>query len=71
MKESPEIIHVCTKGAVASDFDSGIIFGSPSPQNATGTIAYIRVDVARKAMEIGGCSGRLRRAFYGNTKGEG
>ena len=32
MKESPEIIHVCTKGAVASDFDSGIIFGSPSPK---------------------------------------
>ena len=58
MSDAPDRLYVCTKRAVASNFRDGIIFGSPQPSAALGTVEYIRADLveahrARKTSSAG------------------
>jgi hypothetical protein len=49
MSEAPERLHVCTNGAVASDFKAGIVFSSPrGPLQGAGTVEYVRADLVGK-----------------------
>jgi hypothetical protein len=49
MSEAPERLHVCTNGAVASDFKAGIIFASPrGPNQDFATVEYVRADLVGK-----------------------
>lgn len=48
MSNAPDRIYVCTKRAVASNFRDGIIFGSPEPSEALGTVEYVRADLVEK-----------------------
>lgn len=48
----PDSLHVCTKGSVASDFRSGIIFSNPKgPRSDLGTIEFIRADLDQAQLD--------------------
>lgn len=48
MSNAPDRVHLCTKGAVASNFQQGIIFGAPEASKEVGTVEYVRADLVEK-----------------------